>query len=1141
MKKMIDGNTAVANIAYYLSECAFIYPITPSTTMAEVCEDKASLNEKNFLNNPLKIVEMQSEGGVAGALHGACLTGALTTTFTCSQGLLLMIPNMYKIAGELLPTVFHVSSRALSTHALNIFNDHSDVMATRQTGFAFLCSNNAQECQDFALASHITTLKSKVPFLHFFDGFRTSHEIEKIDLISKEDVNKIIPYDKIKEFKNNGMKVVSPKQFGTAQNPDVYFQNREAGNYFYKNLPKLLTETFNEIYSITNRKYEIFEYVGKENAKNVFISLGSSAEVIEEYINSNKDANLGLIKIRLFRPFDVKYFISKLPANVKNVVVLDKTKESGSVGEPLYLDVVSSLAEENINAKVYGGRYGLGGKDFNLDMVHSIYTALITNKIKNHFTIGINDDLTNTSLPIISYTFTNNNYCCKFYGLGSDGTVSANKNSVKIIGNNSNMYAQAYFEYDSKKSGSLTTSHLRFSQNKILSHYLIKDCDFIAIHNNKFLERYDLLKDIKQEGKVLINIDESEINNLPNDIKYQLKSKNVQLYTINASKIANMCYLNEKINTIMQTAFFYITNIIDFNIAKNEIIESIKQTYKKFGEDVIANNIDAVNKTESFIKKIDLNSITAETPNLKQQDVSVINQILSKNGDNVPVSKMSNDGSCLTNTANIEKRNISNSLPLWIPEKCIQCGNCSMVCPHAVIRPILVNENDVDVIKTKNANAIGVKNAKFVLQISPKDCTGCKNCVNACPVKEKALQMVESKNYLNALEKEYIYTQSLSKLSNPFNENTVKGCQFNLPYFEFSGACSGCGETPYIKLLTQMFGNRMVIANATGCSSIYSGSNPTCPYSRDIYGMGPTWASSLFEDNAEFGLGMKVSLTNQKLTFLKQLQDKIEEFSNVDLKNSLIEWLDNYEDVKKSIEIYKKIKQLIDCDINENPKLIDFVKDNYNNLIKKCVWIIGGDGWAYDIGFGGLDQVVSSGENVNILILDTEVYSNTGGQTSKSTPLGATTKFDKLGKLSNKKNLAQMLMSYKNVYVAQVAMGADKLQLIKAFKEAESYNGPSVIIAYSTCINHGIKAGTSMQQMKSAVDSGYFNLFRYNPLVPKKFVLDSKQPTKDYIEHALTEKRYSSLPLDKRNEILEKAKENALSLYEYYKKLDENN
>ena len=1140
MKKMTDGNSAVANIAYYLSECAFIYPITPSTTMAEACEDKASLNEKNFLNNPLKIVEMQSEGGVAGALHGACLTGALTTTFTCSQGLLLMIPNMYKIAGELLPTVFHVSSRALSTHALNIFNDHSDVMATRQTGFAFLCSNNAQECQDFALASHITTIKSKVPFLHFFDGFRTSHEIEKIELIDKEDINKIIPYNEIKEFKDNSMKVTNPKQFGTAQNPDVYFQNREACNTFYNNLPKILTQTFNDIYSITNRKYEIFEYVGNKNAENVFICLGSSAEVIEEYIK-NSNANLGLIKIRLFRPFDVKYFISKLPSSVKNIVVLDKTKESGSVGEPLYLDVVSALCEENIKAKVYGGRYGLGGKDFNVDMVHSIYTALIGNKIKNHFTIGINDDLTNTSLPITPYKFADNNYCCKFYGLGSDGTVSANKNSVKIIGNNSNLFAQAYFEYDSKKSGSLTTSHLRFSQNKILSHYLIKECDFIAIHNNKFLEKYDLLKDIKPNGKVLINIDENEINNLPNDIKYQLKQKNVQLYTINASKIADICNLNEKINTIMQTAFFKITDIINFDIAKNEIIESIKQTYKKFGEDVINNNIKAVEEAENNIKKIDLSLINANNLTNKQTNLSVIEQILLKNGDNVRVSQLSYNGSTDTNTSNIEKRNISNSLPLWIPEKCIQCGNCSMVCPHAVIRPILVNKNEIDNNKTKLANAIGVKNAKFVLQISPKDCTGCKNCVNACPVKEKALKMVDSKDYLTTLDNEYNYTQTLTKLDNPFNENSIKGCQFNLPYFEFSGACSGCGETPYIKLLTQLFGNRMVIANATGCSSIYSGSNPTCPYSKDSFGMGPTWASSLFEDNAEFGYGMKISLINQKLTFVKQLQDKLNDFKNEELKDLLTNWLNNYNDAKMSIEIYKSIKELISNNINEDTNLVNFIKDNYNNLIKKCVWIIGGDGWAYDIGFGGLDQVVSSGENVNILILDTEVYSNTGGQTSKSTPLGATTKFDKLGKTTNKKNLAQMLMTYKNVYVAQVAMGADKLQLIKAFKEAESYNGPSVIIAYSTCINHGIKTGTSIQQMKSAVDSGYFHLFRYNPSATKKFNLDSKEPTKDYIAHALTEKRYSSLPTDKKDEILKTAKENANKLYLFYKKLDENN
>lgn len=1134
MKKTIDANTAVSNIAYKCSDIAFIYPITPSSPMAENCDEMQSQNVQNIFGNKLIVKEMQSEGGVAGAVHGSLLNGELTTTFTSSQGLLLMIPNMYKIAGELLPTVFHVAARTIATHALNIFGDHSDVMGVRQTGFAMLCSNNAQESQDFALASHITALKSSIPFLHFFDGFRTSHEISQVNLIDDESIKSIFPYDKLNEFKNKGMLVSSPKQFGTAQNPDVFFQNRIASKSYYDKIPDLLVETFDDIYKVTGRKYNLFDYVGSKNASTIFIALGSSTENIEEYINLEDSKDLGLIKIRLFRPFSVKHFINCLPKTTKNIIVLDKTLENGS-SSPLYQDVVSSLYQNNIKANVYSGIYGLGGKDFNLNDIHSIMTALNNNSLKLFFTVSINDDLTNTSIKLVNYTKSPDNYSCKFYGLGSDGTVSANKNTIKIIGDQTSKFVQGYFEYDSKKSGSMTISHLRFSSSEIKSHYLIDNADFIAIHNKSFINKYDILSKVKQNGCLLINCDKDYLKNISNETVSQLISKNIKVYIIDAESLANKYNLGNKINLIMQASFFYLTNFIDYKTALDEMQKSILKTYRKLSKEALENNFNAINEVSSNIKLIDLSKLITENKSQLNafDNNDEIFKIFNRDGDSLPVSYFNANGSTKTNTSNLEKRDIATILPDWIPEKCIQCGQCSFVCPHAVIRPILVDKKDVNNKDIKMADSKLDVNSKYILSISPKDCTGCKNCANICPV--KAIAMKSKSEIFNKLQNDYEITQSLNKKPTSLNDNTVMGVQYKLPYFEYCGACAGCGETPYIRLLTQLFGSRLVIANATGCSSIYSGSYPSCPFSVDNDGLGPTWANSLFEDNAEFGYGMKIAINSKRNKLNTLVNEIIKENVNEDITNELINWQNYSNDNKKSLESYKKLKALLSNQLDD--KMIK-LKNSLDDLINKTVWIIGGDGWAYDIGFNGLDTVVASNENVNILVLDTEVYSNTGGQASKSTPFGASAKFSIEGKSTNKKNLASMLMSYKNVYVAQIAMGADKLQTIKAFKEAENFNGPSVIIAYSPCINHGIKSGDAMNQMKLAVESGYYHLFRYNPMSDKKFTLDSKQPTKPVTDFLLTEKRFLNLSTPEKKEQVQKIEENAKNLYDYYEKLN---
>lgn len=1107
-KITVDGNMACAKMAYKLSEVSAIYPITPSSPMAEACDEMATAGVKNIFGKQLKLVEMQSEAGVAGAVHGSLKAGALTTTFTCSQGLLLMIPNMFKIAGELLPTVFHVSARAVATHALSIFGDHSDVMAARSTGFLMMASSSVQEAQDCALISHIASLRTSLPFIHFFDGFRTSHEIQKIDEISDDQILKLLPNEDIKKFKERALSSLNPTQGGTAQNPDVFFQNREASNEVYNRAYGIIEKTMEDFEKVVGRTYRPFEYFGNANAENVVIVMGSANQTFKDVvriINESKQfselGKIGVLNVRLFRPWNKDALVAALPKSVKNIAVLDRTKESGALGEPLLTEVKASLYGKDIN--IIGGRYGLGSKEFTCEDAVSVFENLAGEK-KNPFTVGILDDITNLSLKsnseIIS-RFSNledeNLLELMFFGLGSDGTVSANKNSIKIIGNSTDKFVQGYFEYDSKKSGSLTVSHLRISNREILMPYEIRKANFIAIHNYSFINKFDILGHLKPGGTVLLNtvLSENELNEkLPIFFKQDLIKKQAKLYIIDAQKIANELGLGNKINIIMQSCFFKTSKVIDFELAKEKMIDAVRKTYGRKGEKVVLANEKAV-LSANEIKKVDL-LVLDEKAYLKDVEADfcggvcsscakfeeeckfaneIMNKISRRKGNDLPVSAFTADGVVPTNTSQFEKRGIALRCPNWLSENCIQCGRCIMSCPHAAIRAVLVDENNLEDKPDGfiTVAAFGVKGAQYRIQVSPLDCTGCGVCANACPAKNKALVMKEAKD-VDEEVKNYNYSKTLEQFPSPFNKFSTKGAQFLKPYFEFNGACAGCGETPYIRLLTQLFGNNMIIANATGCSSIYGGSYPSCPYAKDENGNGPAWANSLFEDNAEFGFGIKLG---------REANGK-----------------------------------------NES------------------VWIVGGDGWAYDIGYGGLDHVLYSNKNVNILVLDTEVYSNTGGQASKSTPSGAVAKFASSGKTGNKKDLATLAMMSKNAYVAKVALGANYEQTIKAFKEAEEFDGPSIIIAYAPCVNHGIDMSKSQDEMRRAVESGYWELFRYNPKT-NSLSLDSGEPTMEYEEFVSGETRYTSLLKANPNlskELFEKAKENAKQRRNLLKKLATN-
>ena len=1161
-KQSMDGNTAAAHVAYAFTDVAAIYPITPSSPMADTVDQWSAAGLKNIFGNQVKVVEMESEAGAAGAVHGSLGTGAITTTFTASQGLLLMIPNMYKISGEMLPGVFHVTARALAAHSLSIFGDHSDVMGARQTGFAMLASASVQEVMDLALVTHLSAIKASLPFVHFFDGFRTSHEIQKIEQIEYEDMAKLLDYDAVKRFRERALNPEHPHQSGTAQNPDIYFQGREAANIHYAKVPEIVEYYMEKVGDLTGRRYHLFDYVGAPDAERVLVIMGSGADVAEEAINylNAKGEKLGLIKVRLYRPFAADKFLAAIPATCKKIAVLDRTKEPGSLGEPLYLDIVDAIAEAGLDIKCYGGRYGLGSKEFTPTMVKAVYENL-EGEMKNHFTVGINDDLTGTSLKL-GEQFNSapaGTVSCKFYGLGSDGTVGANKNSIKIIGDHTDKYAQAYFAYDSKKSGGVTVSHLRFGDTPIRSTYLIDKADFISCSQQSYVSKYDVLAGLKDGGTFLLNTmwdDAALEHNLPAEMKRYLAQHHIRFYTIDAVDIARNLGLGNRTNMIMQSAFFKLADIIPIQDAVKYLKDSIAVTYGKKGDDVVAMNCAAVDQGITGLHEVAVpaswadavDAPAAETREVPDYIRNFLEPVNRMEGDNIPVSGLLpvQDGAYPTGTSAYEKRGVAIRVPHWDAEKCIQCNQCSFVCPHGCIRPILTTPEETAAAPegyvTKPAN--GAKEYQFRIAISPNDCTGCGNCVNVCPAKEKALDM-------RLLEQEqdeaarWDYVAALPEKKNPFNKLTVKGSQFEKPLFEFSGACAGCGETPYIKLVTQLFGDRMMIANSAGCAHVFSGSVPSAPYCKNEKGRGPVWNSSLFEDTGEFGLGMFLG-TRQVQKEMASLAKKILELhASSELDAALTDWLDNQMVSEGTRERADRVIAALEP-VKESSELLTELYENKDYLPKRSQWLIGGDGWAYDIGYGGLDHALAAGENINVLVLDTEVYSNTGGQASKATPTAAIAKFAASGKRTKKKDLGRIFMTYGYIYVAQVCIGADKAQTLKALAEAEAYPGPSIVIAYCPCINHGIKTGMGLSQMeaKHAVDCGYWALYRYNPQLVgtgvNPFTLDSKEPTMSFREFLMNEVRYASLLKafpDEAEGLLEKTEKDAMERLAYYKKL----
>ena len=1143
MKKVtIDGNSAAANIAYSLNEFAFIYPITPSSNMSELCDNFNSEGKLNIFSNKLKVVEMQSEAGVAGAVHGSLLSGALTTTFTSSQGLLLMIPNMYKIAGELLPTTFFVASRAVSSHALNIFCDHSDIYATLKTGFNILSCANVQEVNDMAIASILASLKSSTPFICFFDGFRTSHELNTVYQTELDELKQIIDFDDIKRFKERAVSNLNPKVYGTNQNPDVFFQNRVASTSQYKNVLSDVKTAFAKQEIITKRHYDTIEFYGDPNATEIIVAMGSSTDVVKIAIDelNAKKRKTALIKIRLLKPFDEERFLSILPKTCKIISVLERNIDANGV-DTITSYIMSILQKHNKKIQVLSGSLGLGGKEFNPDMAIAVFDNMLSKKSqKEKFTVGIKDDLTNTSLEVKpKYTEPSNNFKARIYGLGSDGSVSSAKSIIKILAKQDNSFAQGYFDYDSKKSGSMTISHIRMEKTPILKPFNSANCDIVLINHPSFINKYDLTSCLNEFGILLINcsLNEEELDDLlPTDFKENIIKKHIKLYTIDAYKIAKENGLNNKINMICALGFFKVSKIVDYSYALDELEHSIKTMFANKGDKIINCNLKALKDVDKNIKEIDTNKLTTQTHSVCQLDINpyyddIIKPIMEKHGDEIPVSKFSKDGSMPTDTSKLEKRGITDELPEWIPEKCIQCGRCTLMCPHACLRPTLFDENKKVPKTFKSARAFITGN-RYRIQVNPLDCTGCGVCSEVCPVKEKAIRMTTDSIHRQTEISNCEYEKTLDKVY-PFPINTCKGVQFKQPYFEFSGACAGCGETAYIKLATQLFGDRMLIANATGCSSIYGATFPTSPYAKDKDGLGPSWANSLFEDNAEFGFGMSVALKQTRQNFINELKQAklsstikkmitpfIEDNENHEYNRALTIKLNNY---KKRYKIKAQDK---------------IVFDNLRLIISPSIWIIGGDGWAYDIGFGGLDHIISTKENVNILILDTEVYSNTGGQASKSTPRGATAKFNITGKTTRKKDILSMAMTYKDVYCAHVAMGANPDQAVKAFAEAESYNGPSIILAYAPCINHGYDMRFSQNHSFESVKSGYNTLFRYDPRLNNPMQLDSFDPTMNYKEYVLKENRFALLKkvnsknLDK---LLQKSEQDSIDLRKSYK------
>ncbi|UMB60722.1 pyruvate:ferredoxin (flavodoxin) oxidoreductase [Lutibacter sp. A80] len=1156
-KKLIcDANEAVARVAHKTNEVCAIYPITPASPMGEHVDVFSAKGEKNIWGDVPRIIEMQSEAGAAGTVHGSLQGGALTTTFTASQGLLLMLPNMYKMAGELLPTVIHVAARTLATHALSIFGDHSDVMSARQTGFSMLFGGSVQEAHDFALISQVAALKSKVPMMNIFDGFRTSHEISKIDAIPEDVIKAMMPEEEIMKHKKNALEPENPVVRGTAQNPDVFFQAREAANSYYEKVPGIVQETMDEFYEHTGRKYSLFYYIGHPEAEKVVVIMGSGEGPVRETIDTlvEQDEKVGALFVRLYRPFSVENFIEQMPKTVKKVAVLDRTKEPGSTGEPLYLDVVTAYVEGGeAMPTIVGGRYGLSSKEFNPAMVKGIFDELDKEAPKNHFTVGINDDVTHTSIEYKpTFETKKSTFNCMFYGLGSDGTVGANKNSIKIIGETTDNHVQGYFVYDSKKAGAQTVSHLRFGPEPIYSSYLISTANFIACHQPNFVNEYDILKKIKKGGTFLLNTPHSKYKvwaELPSAVQKRIIDNNVEFYVIDATKVAAEANLGKRTNTVLQTCFFAISGVLPKDEAIKKIKEAIVKSYSKKGDKVVQMNFNAVDKSLENLQKVEYPCHTTNedglvpmmTENADNFVKEVLGTILAGNGDTLPVSTFTADGTFPTGTTQYEKRGIADAVPTWDNENiCTQCNKCVAICPHAAIRAKVVSndllENAPEGLKHVPAKGrpFDSKTESYVLQVSPEDCTGCDLCVQVCPAESKELEGVFAINLAKKSEVEKVEGENWDYFIDlPDYDRTklvttnVKGSQFLRPLFEFSGACSGCGETPYIKLITQLYGDSMVVANATGCSSIYGGNLPTTPYTKNKDGRGPAWANSLFEDNAEFGLGIKLALTKKEeiaVSLLKSLENVIGSV----LTNKIIDNPENTEILKEEkINDIAELNAILDTiDTYEAKKL----RNLSEYLRKKAVWIFGGDGWAYDIGYGGVDHALASGENINILVMDTEVYSNTGGQASKATPLGASAKFAMKGKQSNKKSLALQAVSYGNVYVAQIAIGAKDNQTLKAIKEAEAYPGPSIIIAYSHCGEHGYDLKDGAAHQEKAVETGYWPLFRFNPLEAKgkKFRLDSKAPSAPLEEFMYSETRFTRVVKENKEiakDLLDRAQE----------------
>ncbi len=1137
--KTMDGNTAAAHVAYAFSEVAAIYPITPSSPMAESMDEWVSQERKNIFGEKVKIVEMQSEGGAAGAVHGSIATGSYTSTFTASQGLLLMIPNMYKLAGEQTPTVFHVAARALATHALSIFGDQSDVMGCRQTGFAMLASNSVQQVMDLAAVAHLATIAGRLPMLHFFDGFRTSHENQKIEVWDYDELKEMVDWDAVKAFKNRVFHPNHPYSMGSAEQPETFFQHREACNTAYLETADIVAEYMDKVNAKIGTDYKPFNYYGDPEATEIIVAMGSVCDAAEEVIDylRKKKKKVGIVEVHLYRPFSQKYLLNVIPKTVKKIAVLDRTKEPGGVGEPLFLDIVSALRGTAFeDALIVGGRYGLGSKDTQPGDILAVYENLWSENPKKEFTISINDDVTHLSLTPSEYPDVSpkGTKACKFWGLGADGTVGANKNSVKIIGDHTDKKVQAYFQYDSKKSGGVTISHLRFGDEPIKSTYYVKQADFVACHNSAYLYRYEMVEDVKPGGFFLLNCvwsDEELEKHLPAKVKRYIAKNDIQFYTCDAVSIAKKVGLGaRRTNSVLQAAFFKLANIIPIDDAVTYMKDAIRKTYGNKGENVVNMNLAAVDAGVTHVHKVDVPASWADVPDdapaeklvgRDQMQTDYLNKVLvptnTLTGDLVPVSTFLDtaNGMIPAGTAAFEKRGIAADVPHWDMANCMQCNWCSYVCPHGVIRPFVMNEDEAEPVKDSVLPMKGAKGKFFTLGISALDCTGCGSCAEVCPARKKALGM-------QATDDEYVQQQqdkfnylfgTVTEKEVPFKEDTIKGSQFKQPLMEFSGACPGCGETPYAKLITQLYGDRMFIANATGCSSIWGCSAPATPYTVNKEGKGPVWANSLFEDNAEFGLGMAISIRTRR-NEMKSAVERLEDTLGVPAKA----WLATFDDAKLSAKTGDALVEACKAiaDKNEDAK---YVIDNKDMLVKPSMWIFGGDGWAYDIGYGGLDHVLASGENVNIIVFDTEVYSNTGGQSSKATPIGAVAKFAASGKAVKKKDLAQIAMAYGYVYVAQVAMGANPAQTLKAIREAESYDGPSIIIAYAPCINHGVKAGMNkaMAEMKHAVLSGYWNLLRYNPDLEKQgknpLSLDSGVATESYRDFIMGEVRYNSLKL----------------------------